>query len=81
MSFFAGANPFASPVGQLIDTATDPSDPEEKFELFFEICDLINTDSEVAKDAMRAIRKKLNICSGKNWTVVMKLLKLLGNQN
>jgi len=77
MSFFAGPNPFASQVGQLIDTATDPSDSEKKIELFFEVCDLINTDSEVAKDAMRAMRKKLNIFSGKNWTVVMKILKLL----
>lgn len=75
--FGGGSNPFVTAVGQLIDTATDPTNPEENLELFFEVCDMIDTNVEVAKDAMRAIRKKLNIYSGKNWAVVMKLLKLL----
>jgi hypothetical protein len=30
-----------------------------------------------AKDALRAIRKKISIYSGKNWAVVLKLLSVL----
>lgn len=77
MSIFSGPNPFASNVGQLIDTSTDPSNPDENIGLYFEICDMINTKEETAKEAMRAMRKKINIYSGKNWFVVMKLLKLI----
>lgn len=77
MSLFSNSsNPFATNVGQLIDTSTDPNNQEDNVEIFFEICDMINMKEENAKDAMRAMRKKLHLCSGKNWTVVMKLLKL-----
>ena len=77
--FSSTSNPFATSVGQLIDTSTDPNNQEDNVEIFFEICDMINAKEDNAKDAMRAIRKKLHIVSGKNWTVVMKLLKLIGN--
>lgn len=75
--FSSTSNPFATSVGQLIDTSTDPNNQEDNVEIFFEICDMINAKEDNAKDAMRAIRKKLHIVSGKNWTVVMKLLKLI----
>jgi hypothetical protein len=77
MNFLSGPKS-SSNVGQLIDVATDANDPEDKIELFYEICDLINTREEVAKEALRAIRKKMNVYSGKNWFVIQKLLKLLG---
>lgn len=76
-TFFNNPNPFATPVGHLIEKATDATSPDDNYELYFEICDLINVKEENAKDAMRAIRKKLSIYSGKNWSVVLKLLKLL----
>lgn len=79
MNFLSGnVNPFASEVGQLIDAATDIGSPEENVGLYFEICDMINVREEVAKDAMRAIRKKIVVYAGKNWLVVMKLLNLIG---
>lgn len=78
MNFLSGnVNPFGSEVGQLIDAATDISSPEENVGLYFEICDMINLREDVAKDAMRAIRKKIVVYAGKNWLVVMKLLNLL----
>ena len=79
MNFLSGnINPFATEVGQLIDTATDISSPEENVGLYFEVCDMINVKEENGKDAMRAIRKKLVVYAGKNWLVVMKLLNLIG---
>lgn len=72
-----GGNPLATPVGQLIDKATDQMTPDANLELYFEICDLINLKEENAKDAMKTIRKKISIFGGKNWTVVLKLLLLL----
>lgn len=66
MNFLSGnVNPFGSEVGQLIDAATDISSPEENVGLYFEICDMINLREDVAKDAMRAIRKKIVVYAGK----------------
>ena len=45
-----------------------------------EICDIINSSEEAAKDAARAIKKRLHHFSGKNYTAVMYTLtvSLLG---
>ena len=68
MSFFTSPNPFGTAVGQLIDAATDAVEAtEDDVQMNFEICDLINAKEENAKDAMRAIRKKLSLFCGKNW--------------
>jgi hypothetical protein len=73
----AGVNPLSTPAGQLIDKATDQMTPDANLELYFEICDFINVKEENAKDAMKAIRKKMSMFSGKNWSVVLKLLLLV----
>ncbi|KAK7862523.1 hypothetical protein R5R35_008994 [Gryllus longicercus] len=76
MSFFVG-NPFASPVGQRIEQATDVSLPSENWALNMEICDIINSTEDGAKDAIKAIRKRLQQNAGKNYTVVMYTLTVL----
>ncbi len=80
MNFLSGPKA-TSNVGQLIDEATDVNDPEDRIELFYEICDVVNTKEEIAREALRAIRKKINVYAGKNWFVIQKLLKLLGTLN
>jgi len=42
-----------------------------------EICDMINESSDTARDAMRAIRKRLSQNAGKNNQVVMYTLTVL----
>lgn len=42
-----------------------------------EICDLINESSDTARDAMKAIRKRLTQNAGKNATVIMYTLTVL----
>ncbi|XP_021938534.1 TOM1-like protein 2 isoform X2 [Zootermopsis nevadensis] len=76
MSFFGG-NPFASPVGQRIEQATDASLASENWALNMEICDIINDTEDGPKDAIKAIRKRLTQNAGKNYTVVMYTLTVL----
>ncbi|XP_063234919.1 TOM1-like protein 2 isoform X2 [Bacillus rossius redtenbacheri] len=76
MSFFGG-NPFASPVGQRIEQATDGSLASENWALNMEICDIINETEDGPKDAIKAIRKRLTQNAGKNYTVVMYTLTVL----
>lgn len=42
-----------------------------------EICDIVNSSSDAAKDAVKAIRKRLTQSAGKNYTVVMYTLTVL----
>ncbi|CAH2256638.1 jg19615 [Pararge aegeria aegeria] len=77
MSFFGVGNPFATPVGQKIEQATDGSLPSENWALNMEICDIINTSTDGPKDAVKAIRKRFNQSAGKNYTVVMYTLTVL----
>lgn len=42
-----------------------------------EICDLINESSDTAKDAVKAIRKRLNQNAGKNYAVIKLTLIVL----
>ncbi|KAK3914933.1 TOM1-like protein 2 [Frankliniella fusca] len=79
MAFFGvgGGNPFATLVGQRIEQATDASLASENWALNMEICDLINTTEEGPKDAIKAIRKRLQQNAARNYTVVMYTLTVL----
>lgn len=72
-----GGNPFSTPVGQRVEQATDASLASENWALNMEICDLINESSDGARDAMKAIRKRLVQNAGKNYTVIMYTLTVL----
>ncbi|XP_030263917.1 target of Myb1 membrane trafficking protein isoform X4 [Sparus aurata] len=74
MEFLLG-NPFSTPVGQLIESATGSSLPSEDWALNMEICDMINSAEEGPKDAVRAIKKR--IVGNKNFKEVMLTLTVL----
>ncbi|XP_046644061.1 TOM1-like protein 2 isoform X1 [Daphnia pulicaria] len=74
---FFGGNPFATPIGQLIERATDASLSDENWALNIEICDMVNEQDDGPRDAVRAIKKRLQLNAGKNHTVVMHTLIVL----
>ncbi|XP_007560380.1 target of Myb1 membrane trafficking protein isoform X4 [Poecilia formosa] len=74
MEFLLG-NPFSSPVGQLIERATNSSLPSEDWELNMEICDITNSSEEGPRDAVRAIKKR--IVANKNFKEIMLALTVL----
>ncbi|XP_059413567.1 TOM1-like protein 2 isoform X4 [Carassius carassius] len=74
MEFLLG-NPYSSPVGQCIEKATDGSLQNEDWTLNMEICDIINETEEGPKDAMRALKKRLN--GNRNFREVMLALTVL----
>ncbi|XP_054616144.1 target of Myb protein 1 isoform X4 [Dunckerocampus dactyliophorus] len=74
MEFLLG-NPFSTPVGQRIETATSSSLPSEDWSLNMEICDMINSSEEGPKDAVRSIKKR--IVGNKNFKEVMLALTVL----
>lgn len=59
------------------EQATDASLASENWALNMEICDMINESSDAARDAMKAIRKRLSQNAGKNYTVIMYTLTVL----
>lgn len=59
------------------EQATDASLASENWALNIEICDMINESSDAARDAMKAIRKRLTQNAGKNYTVIMYTLTVL----
>ncbi|KAG5879995.1 hypothetical protein JTB14_010114 [Gonioctena quinquepunctata] len=80
MSFLSNAligNPFSTPVGSRIEQATDATLASENWALNMEICDLVNETEEGPRDAIKAIRKRLTLNAGKNYTVVMYTLTIL----
>ncbi|KAG5345786.1 TM1L2 protein, partial [Acromyrmex heyeri] len=74
MSLFGVSNPFSTQVGQKIESATDGSLPSENWTLNMEICDIINETEDGPKDAIKAIKRRLNQAAGKNYTIVMYTL-------
>ncbi|XP_033023723.1 TOM1-like protein 2 isoform X1 [Lacerta agilis] len=74
MEFLLG-NPFSTPVGQSLEKATDGSLQNEDWTLNMEICDIINETEEGPKDAIRALKKRLN--GNKNYREVMLALTVL----
>lgn len=75
MSFFV--SPFSTPVGQKIEQATDGSLPSENWTLNIEICDIINETEDGPRDAIKAIKRRLNQSAGKNYTIFMYTLTVL----
>ncbi|XP_013065989.2 TOM1-like protein 2 isoform X2 [Biomphalaria glabrata] len=73
-ALFGHGNPLSTPVGQLIEQATDGSLATENWALYMEVCDVINETDEGPKDAIRAFRKKISQNVGKNYTSVMYCL-------
>ncbi|KAH8270554.1 hypothetical protein KR018_011536, partial [Drosophila ironensis] len=59
------------------EAATDANLASENWAANMEICDMINESSDTARDAMRAIRKRLSQNAGKNNQVVMYTLTVL----
>ncbi|KAL1233291.1 TOM1-like protein [Trichinella pseudospiralis] len=74
--FFQG-NPLQTYVGQKIEQATDASHPTENWSLIMEVCDLICSREDGPKEAIRAIKKRLQLNMGKNNTAVLYTLTLL----
>lgn len=74
MEFLLG-NPFATPVGQRVEKATDGSLRSEDWAINMEICDIINETEDGPKDAIRALRKR--IAGNKNFHEVMLALTVL----
>ncbi|XP_030646695.1 TOM1-like protein 2 isoform X6 [Chanos chanos] len=73
MEFLLG-NPYSTPVGQCIEKATDGSLQNEDWTLNMEICDIINETEEGPKDAIRAVKKRLN--GNRNYREVMLALTI-----
>ncbi|XP_051522895.1 TOM1-like protein 2 isoform X3 [Myxocyprinus asiaticus] len=74
MEFLLG-NPYSTPVGQCIERATDGSLQSEDWTLNMEICDIISDTEDGPKDAIRAVKKRLN--GNKNYREVMLTLTVL----
>lgn len=62
---------------EILEQATDGLLPSENWGLNMEICDIINSSADGPKDAIKAIRKRLTMSAGKNYTVVMYTLTVL----
>lgn len=60
-----------------LEQATDSTLASENWALNMEICDMINESSDTARDAMKAIRKRLSQNAGKDNQVIMYTLTVL----
>ncbi|XP_029294050.1 target of Myb1 membrane trafficking protein isoform X6 [Cottoperca gobio] len=74
MEFLMG-NPFSTPVGQRIESATSSILPSEDWALNMEICDMINSAEEGPKEAVRALKKR--IVGNKNFKEILLALTVL----
>ncbi|KAK0397734.1 hypothetical protein QR680_002243 [Steinernema hermaphroditum] len=78
VSNFLQGNPFETAIGRKIEMATDANIlATENWGLNMEICDFINNTEEGGRDAIRAIRKRLQTEIAKNNTTVMYTLTVL----
>lgn len=64
-------------IDSFTEAATDGALASENWAANMEICDMINESSDTARDAMRAIRKRLSQNAGKNNQVIMYTLTVL----
>lgn len=78
-SFLASiiGGPFSTPVGQLIEKATDVAQVSENWSLYMEICDLVNSSDDGPRDAIKAIKKQLSNNIGKNNVVILYTLTVV----
>lgn len=76
-ALFGHGNPLSTPVGQLIERATDGTQPSENWALYMEVCDKINETDEGPKDSIKAFRKRLSQNMGKNHTAILYTLTCL----
>ncbi|CAD5216010.1 unnamed protein product [Bursaphelenchus okinawaensis] len=75
--FFQG-NPFETEVGKKIEMATDADRLQtENWGLNLEICDYINYTNDGGRNALRAIKRRLETQMGKNNGIVMYALTIL----
>ncbi|CAL8087995.1 unnamed protein product [Calicophoron daubneyi] len=70
-------NPFNTPVGNLVEEATEDFVSAELWQLFTQVCDAINYSPTGPKDAIRAIRRRFTTSVCTNETVAMHSLLLL----
>ncbi|TMS37294.1 hypothetical protein L596_004257 [Steinernema carpocapsae] len=78
VSNFLQGNPFETAIGRKIEMATDANIlATENWGLNMEICDFINNTEEGGRDAIRAIRKRMQTQIAKNNTTVMYTLTVL----
>lgn len=77
LQIFTG-NPLSTFLGKKIEAATRPELESEDWALNIEICDIINENDDDAKDAARAIRKRLQqIEQDRNFTITNRTLTVL----
>jgi hypothetical protein len=77
LQIFTG-NPLTTFVGKKIEAATSPELESEDWALNIEICDIINENDDDAKDAARAIKKRLQqIEQDRNFIITNRTLTLL----
>lgn len=77
LQIFSG-NPLSTFIGKKIETATRPELESEDWALNMEICDIINESDDDAKDAVRAIKKRLQqIEQDRNFTITNRTLTVL----
>ena len=70
-----GSNVFSTPAGELVDKATSLSLTTEDWGLNIQVCDAINSYGDGAKDAVKAIKKRLS--GNKNFLQISLTLSLL----
>uniref|UniRef100_A0A6G1S8X8 Target of Myb protein 1 n=1 Tax=Aceria tosichella TaxID=561515 RepID=A0A6G1S8X8_9ACAR len=76
LQIFSG-NPLTSFVGKKVEAATRPDLESEDWALNIEICDIINENDDDAKDAARAIKKRLQTEPDSNFIITNRTLTLL----
>jgi hypothetical protein len=77
LKFRNGAKHHSSPIGQLIEKATDGSTQStENWMLFMEICDTINASEDGPKDAVKVMRKRFALKQQATTALTLKLLEV-----
>lgn len=77
LQIFSG-NPMSTFIGKKIEAATRPELESDDWALNLEICDIINENDDDAKDAVRAIRKRLQqIEQDRNFIITNRTLTVL----
>lgn len=77
LQIFSG-NPFSTFIGKRVEAATRPELESDDWAINLEICDLINENDDDAKDAVRAIKKRLQqIEQDRDFTVTNRTLTVL----